>query len=154
MKQKSLRYLHLKWQAAVAVLLFLFFTGAAQASFHDKLENGNLYDAINYALDYGMSVENLVAELVASGVNGSDIICELFMTDVEYYKVVAACLDSGMSSSEVAQWARGCGATQQDVQMGFSMAGESLPGHLVFQTAEQYEENAKEYLYNPPSPSK
>jgi hypothetical protein len=34
------------------------------------------------------------------------------------------------------------------------MAGVNLPAHMVFSTAERYEGNAKDYLYNPPSPSK
>jgi hypothetical protein len=74
---------------------------------------------------------------------------------VERYQVIAAALDASLlNSADVANWALECGGTMQDVQTGYSMAGEKLPGYMVFLTAEEYEKNAKEYLYNPPSPSK
>jgi hypothetical protein len=145
-----------KWQAALAVLLFLFFTGVSQANFRDMVEEGRpLQEVVDYALDYGMSVESLVTELIVAGKNGREIICALFRADVERYHVVAATLDSGLlNSTDVADWALECGGTMQDVQMGYSMNGEKLPGYMVFLTAEEYEKKAKDYLYNPPSPSK
>jgi hypothetical protein len=143
-------------QAALAVLLFLFFTGVSLASFHDMVEEGRpLQEVVDYALDYGMSVESLVTELIVAGKDGRDIICALFRADVERYQVIAAALDTSLlNSADVANWALECGGTMQDVQTGYSMAGEKLPGYMVFLTAEEYEKNAKEYLYNPPSPSK
>ena len=143
-------------QAALAVLLFLFFAGVSQASFHGMVEEGRpLQEVVDYALDYGMSVQSLVTELVVAGKDGKEIICALFRADVERHQVIAAALDSSLlNSADVADWALECGGTMQDVQTGFSMAGEKLPPAFVFQQAEEFEDNAKEYLYNPPSQSK
>jgi hypothetical protein len=145
-----------KWQAVVAVLLFLFFTtGNAWAGFYDELNSGRpLQEVILYGLDYGMTVQTLVDELVAANKDGAEIICGLFNTGVERYEAVEAALKSGLDPNDVAQWALDCGATMEDVQKGFSMAGESLPPSFVFQRAQEFEDNAKEYLYNPPSQSK
>jgi hypothetical protein len=144
-----------KWQAVIAVLLFLFFASVSWASFQDELESGRpLPEVIEYALDYGMTVQTLVDELVAANKEGSEIICGLFIAGVEPYKAVEAALNSGLDPNEVAQWALDCGASMENVQMGFSMAGEKLPPGFVFQQAEEFEDNAKEYLYNPPSQSK
>ena len=144
-----------KWQAAVAVLLFLFFAGNSQAGFYDELDSGRpLQEVILYALDYGMTLQTLVDELVAANKGGSAIICGLFMAGVERYKAVEAALNSGLGQSDVAHWALDCGASLQDVQKGFSMAGKKLPPGFVFQQAEEFESNSKEYLYNPPSPAK
>ncbi len=145
-----------KWQAVVAVLLFLFFaTGNARAGFYDELNSGRpLQEVIQYGLDYGMTVQTLVDELVGANKDGSEIICGLFMVGVERYEAVDAALNSGMDPSEVAHWALDCGASMEDVQKGFSMAGKKLPPGFVFQQAEEFEDNAKEYLYNPPSQSK
>jgi len=144
-----------KWQAVVAVLLFLFFAGNSQAGFYDELNSGRpLQEVILYAIDYGMTVQTLVGELVAANKDGSEIICGLVMAGVEKYKAVEAALNNGMVHIDVAQWALDCGASQEDVQKGFSMAGESLPPGFVFHQANDFEDNAKEYLYNPPSPAK
>jgi hypothetical protein len=134
-----------KWQAVVAVLLFLFFTtGNAWAGFYDELNSGRpLQEVIEYALDYGMTVRTLVDELVAANKDGSEIICGLFQAGQDHIAVIIAALDAGLSSSDLAGWADNCGATQLEIQIGYSMAGENLPAH--------YDE---EYLYNPPSPSK
>ena len=155
MKFLSNRRFFRKWQVAAAVLLFLFFTGNSQAGFYDELNSGRpLPEVILYALDYGMTLQTLVDELVAANKDGSAILCGLFMAGVERYKAVEAALNSGMDQSDVAQWSLDCGASQQDVQMGFSMADEKLPPGFVFQQAEKFESNSKEYLYNPPSPAK
>ena len=155
MKLEKIKSWFFMQQAALAVLLFLFFTGVSQASFHDMVEEGRpLQEVIDYALDYGMSLESLVIELVAAGKDGREIVCALLRADTERHQVVAAVLDSGMYSTDVADWALECGASMQDVQSGYSMAGEKLPGYMVFLTADEYEKNAKDYLYNPPSPSK
>ena len=144
-----------KWQAVVAVLLFLFFASVSWAGFYEELNSGRpLQEVIEYALDYGMTVETLVEELALADKDGSLIICGLFNAGVERHKVIAAALDSGLDPNDVAQWALDCGASMEDVQKGFSMAGEKLPPGFVFQQAEEFEDNAKEYLYNPPSQSK
>ncbi len=144
-----------KWQVVVAALFFLFFASVSWASFQDELESGRpLQEVIEYALDYGMTVQTLVDELVAANKDGSEIICGLFMAGVERSKAVEAALNSGLDHGDVAQWALDCGASMEDVQMGFSMAGEKLPPGFVFQRAEEFEDNAKEYLYNPPSKTK
>jgi hypothetical protein len=141
-----------KWQAVVAVLLFLFFiAGNVRAGFYDELNSGRpLQEVILYALDYGMTVQILVDELVAANRDGEEIICSLFNAGVERYQAVEAALNSGLDPNDVAQSALDCGASMQEVQKGFSMAGKKLPPGFVFQQAEEFEDNAKEYLYNPP----
>ena len=144
-----------KWQAVVAVLLFLFFASVSWAGFYDELNSGRpLQEVIEYAFDYGMTVQTLVDELVAANKDGSEIICGLFNAGVERHEAIAAALNSGMDPNDVAQSALDCGASMEDVQKGFSMAGKKLPPGFVFQQAEEFEDNAKEYLYNPPSQSK
>ena len=155
MKYLPERRVFRKWQVAVAVLLFLFFAGNSQAGFYDELNSGRpLQEVILYGLDYGMTLQTLVDELVAANKDGSVIMCGLFMAGVERYEAVEAALNAGMDQSDTAQWALDCGASLEGVQKGFSMAGESLPPGFVFQQASEFEGNAKEYLYNPPSPAK
>ena len=142
-------------QAASAVLLLVFLAGASLAGVAEDLAAGkSLQDVIDASLASSMTVDNLVKDLVAADEYGKDIICGLFAADVEKIEVVKAALDNSMDNTDVVTWSYQCGASREDVQQGFSMAGESLPPGMVFQWTGTVEENAKEYLYNPPSQSK
>ena len=69
--------------------------------------------------------------------------------------MIIAALDGGLSNIDVAGWAQACGATQSEIQTGYSMAGTSVPGSFIFSNhSTTFEGSAKEYLYNPPSQSK
>jgi hypothetical protein len=148
-----------KWQAAMAVLFFLFFTGVSWASFHGMLEEGkSLEEVIDYGLSFGMSIESLVTELAVAGYGGEEIICALYRADLEHYgvernEVIPAALDSWVGFSGVAEWSLKCGASYHEVQTGYSMSNKELPGNMVFFMSDEYWKNTKEYLYNPPSPS-
>ena len=148
-------------QVVAAVLFFLFCAGNVHAghtvehtNFLEMVEsNRPLNEVILYGLDYGMTLQSLVDELVAANKDGSAIICGLFMAGVDRSKAVEAALKAGLDHDDVAQWSLDCGATMEDVQMGFSMAGEKLPPGFVFNKANEFEDSDKEYLYNPPSPT-
>ena len=143
------------WQAVTAVLLFVFLTGVANAGIAEGLATGKpLQDVIQTSFDAGVELKDLVTQLDAAGVAGDEIICVLFQAGQDNAAVIAAALDAGLGSSDVAVWAQLCGATQSEIQMGYSMAGDSLPGITIFSNhATTLEGSAKEYLYNPPSPS-
>lgn len=133
--------------AAVSGMLLAFIAGISLAGVTEDLASGKpLQDVINASLANGMTVENLVEELIAAEEYGRDIICSLFAAKAEKNEVIAACLNNGMDNSDVVTWSYQCGAGKEDVQQGFNMAGQSM-------WKEKVEENAKEYLYNPPSPS-
>ena len=151
MRNKILR----KWQAVAAVLLFVFLAGVSFAGVAEDLSAGKpLQDVIQTSLASNMELKDLIADLDEAGFSGSDIICALFQAGQDHATVITAALDAGLSSADVAGWAQTCGATQSEIQLGYSMAGASLPPGMVFQRAQQFEDNDKEYLYNPPSRSK
>ena len=155
MKPKIKRLCFLKQQAVIAVLLFVFLGQFAWAGVAEDIAAGKaLQDVIQTNLDADKQLKELIADLHAAEVSGPDIMCALFQAGQDHAAVITAALDGGLSSSEVAGWAYNCGATHSEIQLGFSMAGEYLPANMVFSTAGQYERNAEEYLYNPPSPSK
>jgi len=142
-------------QAVIAVLLFVFWGQFAWAGVAEDIAGGKLLQEVVLAsLDSGTELKDLIADLDGAGVSGSESICALFQAGQDHTAVITAALNAGLASSDVAGWADTCGATQSEIQVGYSMTGENLPGHMVFSTAERYEGNAKEYLYNPPSPSK
>jgi hypothetical protein len=152
MRNKILR----KWQAVAAVLLFVFLAGGSFAGVAEDLSAGkSLQDVVQTSLDSGIKLKDLIADLDEAGVSGSDIICALFQAGQDHATVITAALDGGLSSADVAVWAVTCGATQSEIQLGYSMAGESLPGNFLFSNhATTQEDSAKEYLYNSPSQSK
>ena len=155
MKQKTKRvYLPIR-QAAIAVLLFVFSGPYVWAGIAEDIAAGKpLQEVVQAGLASDSTLKGLVADLNAAGVSGSDIICTLFQAGQDHSVVISAALDSGLGSTDIAGWAYNCGATQSEIQVGYSMAGEKLPTHWIFSKAERYERNAEEYLYNPPSPSK
>ena len=144
MKYLPGRKLFRKWQAVITVLLFVFLGQFAWASVAEDIAAGKtLQDVIQASLDSNMELKYLIADLDAAGFSGSDSICGLFQAGQDHIAVIIAALDAGLSSSDVAGWADNCGATQLEIQVGYSMAGENLPAYYY-----------DEYLYNPPSPSK
>jgi hypothetical protein len=141
-------------QAATAVLLFLFLTGAAYGGVADDLENGkSLQDVVADSLAAGTPINDLVADLIAANQDSKEIICTLFSKGADKVAVIGAALDNGMNKQDVVDWSYQCGATRSDVQDGFSMAGEGMPPASVYRQTDKIEENTQEYNYNPPSPS-
>ena len=139
----------------ITVLLFVFLAGVAFGGVAEDLAGGkSLQAVIDDSLLRGITIDSLVKDLVAIDEYGKDIINGLFISGAEKSKVIKAALDAGMDKTDVVNWSYQGGASREDIQQGFSMAGESLPAHKVFSDAERYERNAEEYLYNPPSPSK
>jgi len=154
-KQLLIQYFYIKKQAVIAVLLFVLLGQFAWAGVAEDISSGkSLQQVVEKNLDTEMQLKDLIAALDSGGVSGPDIICALFQAGQDHVMVITAALDGGLSSSGVAGWADNCRATQSEIQSGYSMAGVNLPAHMVFSTTERYEGNAKEYLYNPPSPSK
>lgn len=155
MKQKTTRYYEPLRQAVIAVLLFMFLGQLAWAGIAEDIADSKpLQEVVQAGIDDGMELKDLVFDLNAAGVDGSDIVCALFQVGQDHSEVIAAALDGGLSNADVAGWAEACGATQSEIQTGYSMSGENLPAHKVFSDAEQYERNSQEYLYNTPSQSK
>lgn len=154
-----------RWLIIVAALLFVFSASASWSETEENIteENSNegellaadvgepdpLQERIEAALISGASVEALIAELIDTGVSAPDIICALFTAGVEHQRVIASALDYGLANADVAVWAEECGATVAEVQVGYSMAGESF----IFNAADDLNKTADEYRYNPPSPS-
>lgn len=155
-KQLFIQYVNIKKrQVVIAVLLFALLGQFAWAGVAEDISSGkSLQQVVQENLETEIQLKDLIAALDAAGVSGSDIICVLFQAGQDHVVVITAALDGGLSSSDIAGWADGCGATLSEIQTGYSMAGVNLPAHMVFSTAERYEGNAKDYLYNPPSPSK
>ena len=144
-----------KQQAVIAVLLFVFWGHFAWAGIAEDIAAGKeLQEVIQTNLDAEKELKDLIAELDAAGISGSAIICALFEAEPDHARVIAAALDAGLNVTDVAGWAYNCGAVVSEIQLGYSMAGENLPAHMVFSAAGQYEKNAGEFLYNPPSSSK
>ena len=142
-------------QAVAAVLLFVCLAGVSVAGVADDLAAGNsLQNVINHSLQLGTTVDDLMKDLIAADVTGKDIICGLFTGGAAKYEVISAAIDNGMDETNVVQWSYQCGASREDIQNGFSKAGESLTSNLIFLLNSLFDENAKEYNYNPPSPSK
>ena len=155
MKQKKNRIWLIMGQAVSAVLLFVCLAGGAVASVTEDLAAGNLLqNVINHSLQLGTTVDDLMKDLIAADVTGKDIICGLFTGSAAKYEVISAAIDNGMDETNVVQWSYQCGASREDIQNGFSKAGESLTSNLIFLLNSLFDENAKEYNYNPPSPSK
>jgi hypothetical protein len=156
MKFQMINKLIRKWQAVTAVLLFVFLAGVSFASVSEDLSAGTpLRVIIQKNLDSGIELKDLITQLDKAGVAGNDIICVLFQAGQDHSTVITEALDGGLSNIDVAGWAQTCGATQSEIQTGYSMAGNSLPGSFVFSNhATTLEGSAKEYLYNPPSQSK
>ena len=155
MKQKIKRFCLVMKQAVTVALLFVFLTGVSFAGVAEDLAGGkSLQAVIDDNLLRGITVDNLVKDLVAADEYGKDIICGLFNGEAEKSEVIKTALDVGMETTDVVNWSYQCGASREDVQQGFSIAGESLPPGIVFRQTGKIEENSKEYLYNPPSPSK
>jgi len=154
-KQRTNQTFTIKRQAAIAVLLLVFSGNYAWAGVAEDIASGKpLEQVIQSNLETDKKLSELVADLDDAGVLAADIICALFQAGQDHVAVIIAALDAGLNSTNVAGWADYCGATLAEIQTGYSMAGINLPAHMVFTTAERYEKNAKEYLYNPPSPSK
>jgi len=142
-------------QAAFAVLLFVFSGPYVWAGIAEDIAAGKpLLEVVQAGLASDSTLKDLIADLHAAGVSGPDIIYALFQAGQDHSTVIIATLDSGLGTSEVAGWAHNSGATQAEIQQGYSMAGKNLPTHWFFSKAERYERNAEEYRYNPPSPSK
>jgi len=141
-------------QAVAAVLLFVCLAGVSSAGVAEDLDAKiPLQDVINDNLARGVTVDDLMKDLIAANVAGKNIICGLFAGGADKHEVISAAIDNGMDETSVVQWSYQCGASREDIQNGFSKAGESLPPGWVFLLGEKTEESAKEYLYNPPSPS-
>lgn len=150
MKNKLIR----KWQAAAAVLLFVFIAGVSQAGFKEDLAAGKtLQQVIESSLIAGIPVKSLMADLLAAEIGGKDIICGFFDVGAAKYEVIAAALDNGIDPFYVELWSTQCGAMPKDMQVGFSMAGGSLPPGIIFQQSNELEYSDKTFLYIPPSPS-
>jgi hypothetical protein len=143
-----------KWQALVTVLFFVFLTGVSHGGVAEDLAGGKpLPEVIEDGLVQNTAVSSLVADLVAAGEHGRDIIDGMFDAGATKYDVIAAALDCGLDSSAVAWWADECGATMEEIQAGFGMAGVDLPPGMVFLNTRTFEDNTGEYLYNSPSQS-
>jgi hypothetical protein len=154
-KQKRNRFWLIMGQAVAAVLLFVCLAGVSVAGVAEDLAAGNsLQNVINQSLQLGTTVDDLMKDLIAANVTGKDIICGLFAGGAAKYEVISAALDNGMDKTNVVQWAYQCGASREDIQNGFSKAGETLTPNLIFLLSNLFDESAKEYNYNPPSPSK
>ena len=154
MKQKKNRICLIMGQAVAAVLLFVCLAGVSFAGVADDLAAGNsLQSVINHSLQLGTTVVDLMKELIAADVTGKEIICGLFTGGAAKYEVISAAIDNDIDETNIVQWSYQCGATREDIQNGFSKAGESLTPGLIFLLSSLYDESAKEYLYNPPSPS-
>jgi hypothetical protein len=155
-KPEIKRFCFIKQQAVIAVLLFLCLGESAWAGVAEDIAAGKeLQEVIQTSLDAEKQLEDIIADLDAAGVPGSVIICALFEAQQpDHAMVIAAALNAGLSVTDVAGWAYTCGAVLSEIQVGYSMVGDNLPAHMVFSTAGQYERNAGEFLYNPPSPSK
>ena len=155
MKQKKNRICLIMGQAVAAVLLFVCLAGVSVAGVADDLAAGNsLQSVIKHSLQLGTTVDDLMKDLIDANVAGKEIICGLFTGGAAKYEVISAAIDNGMDETNVVQWSYQCGASREDIQNGFSMAGESLTPGLIFLLSSLYDESAKEYNYNPPSPSK
>ena len=155
MKQKRNRFWLIMGQAVAAVLLFVCLAGVSVAGVAEDLAAKKpLQDVINHSLQLGTTVGDLMKDLTAADVTGKDIICGLFAGGAVNYEVISAAIDNGMDKTNVVQWSYQCGASREDIQNGFSMADESLTSNLIFLLNSLFDENAKEYNYNPPSPSK
>ena len=155
MKQKRNRFWLIMGQAVAAVLLFVCLAGVSVAGVADDLAAGRLLqNVINDSLARNVPVSQLMKDLIDANVAGKDIICGLFTGGAAKYEVISAAIDNGMDETNVVQWSYQCGASREDIQNGFNKADESLPPGMVFLLGEKTEESAKEYLYNPPSPSK
>ena len=154
MKQKINRFWLIMGQAVAAVLLFVCLAGVSVAGVADDLAAGySLQNVINHNLKLGTTVDDLMKDLIAANVDGNDIVCGLFAGGAAKYEVISAAIDNGMDKTNVVHWSYQCGASLEDIQNGFSKAGESLTSNLIFLLNSLFDENAKEYNYNPPSPS-
>ena len=155
MKQKKNRIWLIMGQAVAAVLLFVCLAGVSVAGVADDLAAGNsLQNVINHSLQLGTTVDDLMKDLIAADVTGKDIICGLFTGGAAKYEVISAAIDNGMDETNIVQWSYQCGASREDIQNGFSKAGESLTSNLIFLLSSLYDESASEYNINPVSPSK
>ena len=135
---------------AVVVLLCISLAVAARGGVAEDLAEGMpLQEVIEKALVGGAGLDDLFTELIAAEVEDADIICGCIGAGIEGNKVIATALNHNMDHSDVGKWALGCGANITDVQIGYSMAGETM----TFQGEEAFIRNAEEYIYNPPSPS-
>ena len=154
MKQKKNRIWLIMGQAVAAVLLFVCLAGVSVAGVADDLAAGNsLQNVINHSLQLGTTVDDLMKDLIAADVTGKDIICGLFTGGAAKYEVISAAIDNGMDETNVVQWSYQCGASREDIQNGFSKAGESLTSNLIFLLSSLYDESASENNINPVSPS-
>ena len=116
-KQEMNRFCLIIRQAVIAVLLLVFLTGVSFAGVAEDLAGGkSLQDVIDDSLLRGVTVDNLVKELVAIDEYGKDIICGLFDGGAEKSKVIKAALDTGMDKTDVVNWSYQCGASRADVQ--------------------------------------
>jgi len=111
-------------QAVAVALLFVFLAGVSFAGVAEDLAGGkSLQAVIDDNLLRGITVDNLLKDLVAADEYGKDIICGLFNGDAEKSVVIKTALDVGMETTDVVNWSSQCGASREDVQQVVSIEG-------------------------------